>query len=145
MVDSEISGFNVSAHVFLQRYNVFLQNHGMGIKTNERKNMIERLYLGMQLKKHPKFLNEYGIYISPEMEILARACYIRALNGLDSIIPISGDTGVGKTSWTYAFSTTYAGISKQAFSLQDNLIINEDRDYTMKLFEPDASVRNCLA
>lgn len=133
MIQQEINSFSVSGHKFLQLLNQDLQNHGAGIKTKKQENIIDRLYLGLQQKRRATFLNSWGIPISPQMEILARACYIRAMNGLDNVIPVEGDTGVGKTSFIFAFCTTYADMTRLPFDLNYNLVINEDKEYVTEL------------
>ena len=137
MITSEITEFREGCHLYLSTFNIYLQNHGMGIKTKKNESETNRLYMALRIR-HPQFKNSFGIPISPQMEILARALHVHALNEYDNIVNIQsvGTTGAGKTSFAVALATTYAcDMTKLGWDWNHNLIINEDKDYVTKLYQ----------
>lgn len=130
----ELDTFKATANVFLNDFYVYLQKYGLDIKMKKNEDQIKRLYMSLQVKRR-MFLNGFGIPISPEMEIFCRALNVRANEGYDNPIFIEGDTGVGKTTFAYAMITTYAtNITGLGFNLDQDMVINEDREYVQMLF-----------
>jgi hypothetical protein len=127
--------FKNSAHDFLKEISRLLKKYGSGTKTRKDIDAIGRLYLALRAKA--RFDNSFGIPISPQMEVLARALHIRALNEFDNIVTINSnkETGLGKTTFALALATTYAyHMTGLGWDWNYNLVINEDKEYVTQLF-----------
>lgn len=135
VIRDKIFGFSEWAHQYNKDLNTIMRKNGEGSKTKKDSDIVSRLYLALNTPS--KFNNMYGIPISPQMEILARALHIRALNEWDNIVNINsnGITGAGKTSFALALATTYVyHMTGLGWDWNYNLVINEDKEYVTQLF-----------
>ena len=135
IIRQNVTAFAAWAHEYNKKLNNIMKKNGEGSKTRKNADPITRLYLALNTPS--KYNNMYGIPISPQMEVLARALHVRALNGWDNIVNITSnsETGGGKTTFGLALATTYAyHMTGLGWDWNYNLIINEDKEYVSQLF-----------
>ena len=128
---TEIRTFRDTAQEFLLKWNLIKEAHNAGLQSVKTKNDIEKLYDNLEIKGR-SFLNAFGVPISPEMEMFARACYCRAKDGWNNVILVIAPLGRGKSTFVTAFESTLASMFGLGFDVNYNFFLKETREYCEK-------------
>jgi hypothetical protein len=137
-ISREIRTFRDMSQQFLQDWNIVKEMHNAGIQSVRQKSDLERLYDNLEIKNR-SFKNSYGVTISPEMELFARGCYMRAMNGYNNVIMVIAPLGRGKTTFVESFQTTLAPMFGLSFDVNYNFFLKETREYcerALRMAEP---------